>query len=568
MNPYEITIGGKVYTVTADSQEEAEGMAREEAARIANGTSSFLKNPNAQEVAPADRPKNIRFLPKEQSLLETISQMGIEGGSEAVGATLGQAIGAPLVPFTFGASVPVGGAMGATAGYFAGKAMTGNRPTAGEAAAAAVTGAIPGATQAKMAVKAGTSAVARAAAREALINVGAAATQTAIDRGELPSAEQVVIGAGGGATGSLVSPAVSRFITDNQPLTKAMQKDIDTAVQQETTRLATERGIKILPSSVKANQVVGALEFLAGPSDTVREYAHKNAAVTLALVRKELGMPVDAVIDIPAIKAVKAEAGAAYDEAAKVSPRAATALEEFKKNRDYAQSYYLSANQLTAKQRTEALEQAKAYQAKADAYWNVIAKEADASGKKGPNGERFIEYLEAQKKRYAKAAIVEEAFGEGSGVVAANIISKARENGGKLLDGELQVIHRLAQAFPREMADPAGKSLPSISFNRLVTLGAASGAVAGGATGYLDPATAATIAAFAASAPRVARSALSSDAIQNNYLNRSFVMNLPPDFTANLTDKYIKSASRTQKQEETAPAAGFKPRTLGRTFAP
>jgi hypothetical protein len=102
----------------------------------------------------------------------------------------------------------------------------------------------------------------------------------------------------------------------------------------------------------------------------------------------------------------------------------------------------------------------------------------------------------------------------------------------------------------------------------LVTLGAASGAVAGGATGYLDPATAATITAFAASAPRLARSALSSDAIQKNYLNRNFVQSLPPDFTANLTDKYIKSASRTQKNEQPAPAAGFQPRTLGRTFAP
>jgi hypothetical protein len=66
----------------------------------------------------------------------------------------------------------------------------------------------------------------------------------------------------------------------------------------------------------------------------------------------------------------------------------------------------------------------------------------------------------------------------------------------------------------------------------------------------------------------MARTALSSDAIQKNFLNKNFVQSLPPDFTANLTDKYIKSASRTQKQEETAPAAGFKPRTLGRTFAP
>lgn len=560
MNKFEVVHEGNIYTVQANSQEEADSF-------VKSGVALQRQQPTSQ-AQQAERATNVRFLPKEQGVGQAIGQMATEAGAEAAGAAIGQSVGAPFAPATFGASIPVGGAIGATAGYLAGKAMTGQSPTVGEAAAAAITGAIPGATQAKMAARAGANAIARAAAKEALINVGAAATQTAIDRGELPSAEQVIIGAGGGAAGSLASPAVSRFLTENKPLTKAIKKDIDTAVQQETTRLATERGIKILPSSVKSNQVVGALEFLAGPSDTVREYAHKNAAVTLALVRKELGMPVDAVIDIPAIKAVKAEAGAAYDEAAKVSPRAATALEEFKKNRDYAQSYYLSANQLTAKQRTEALEQAKAYQAKADAYWKVIAKEADASGKKGPGGERFIDYLEAQKKRYAKAAIVEEAFGEGSGVVAANIISKARENGGKLLDGELQVIHRLAQAFPREMADPAGKSLPSVSFNRLVTLGAASGAVAGGATGYLDPATAATIAAFAASAPRVARSALSSDAIQKNYLNRSFAQNLPPDFTANLTDKYIKSASRTQKQEETAPAAGFKPRTLGRTFAP
>jgi hypothetical protein len=560
MNKFEVVHEGNIYTVQANSQEEADNF-------VKSGGALQRQQPMA-EAQQAGRATNIRFLPKEQSVGQMIGQMATEAGAEAAGAAIGQSVGAPFAPATLGASVPVGGAIGATAGYLAGKAMTGQSPTIGEAAAAAITGAIPGATQAKMAARTGANAVARIAAKEALINVGAAATQTALDRGELPSAEQVIIGAGGGAAGALASPAVSRFLTENKPLTKAIKKDIDTAVQQETTRLATERGIKILPSSVKSNQVVGALEFLAGPSDTVREYAHKNAAVTLALVRKELGMPVDAVIDIPAIKAVKAEAGAAYDEAAKVSPRAATALEEFKKNRDFAQSYFLSANQLTAKQRTEALEQAKAYQAKADAYWKVIAKEADASGKKGPGGERFIDYLEAQKKRYAKAAIVEEAFGEGSGVVAANIISKARENGGKLLDGELQVIHRLAQAFPREMADPAGKSLPSVSFNRLVTLGAASGAVAGGATGYLDPATAATIAAFAASAPRVARSALSSDAIQKNYLNRSFVQNLPPDFTANLTDKYIKSASRTQKQEEPALVAGFKPRTLGRTFGP
>ena len=560
MNKFEVVHEGNIYTVQANSQEEADNF-------VKSGGALQRQQPMA-EAQQAGRATNVRFLPKEQSVGQMIGQMATEAGAEAAGAAIGQSVGAPFAPATLGASVPVGGAIGATAGYLAGKAMTGQSPTIGEAAAAAITGAIPGATQAKMAARTGANAVARIAAKEALINVGAAATQTALDSGELPSAEQVIIGAGGGAAGALASPAVSRFLTENKPLTKAIKKDIDTAVQQETTRLATERGIKIIPSSVKSSQVVGALEFLAGPSDTVREYAHKNAAVTLALVRKELGMPVDAVIDIPAIKAVKAEAGAAYDEAAKVSPRAATALEEFKKNRDFAQSYFLSANQLTAKQRTEALEQAKAYQAKADAYWKVIAKEADASGKKGPGGERFIDYLEAQKKRYAKAAIVEEAFGEGSGVVAANIISKARENGGKLLDGELQVIHRLAQAFPREMADPAGKSLPSVSFNRLVTLGAASGAVAGGATGYLDPATAATIAAFAASAPRVARSALSSDAIQKNYLNRSFVQNLPPDFTANLTDKYIKSASRTQKQEEPAPAAGFKPRTLGRTFGP
>ena len=560
MNKFEVVHEGNIYTVQANSQEEADNF-------VKSGSALQRQQPMA-EAQQTGRATNVRFLPKEQSVGQMIGQMATEAGAEAAGAAIGQSVGAPFAPATLGASVPVGGAIGATAGYLAGKAMTGQSPTIGEAAAAAITGAIPGATQAKMAARTGANAVARIAAKEALINVGAAATQTALDRGELPSAEQVIIGAGGGAAGALASPAVSRFLTENKPLTKAIKKDIDTAVQQETTRLATERGIKILPSSVKSNQVVGALEFLAGPSDTVREYAHKNAAVTLALVRKELGMPVDAVIDIPAIKAVKAEAGAAYDEAAKVSPRAATALEEFKKNRDFAQSYYLSANQLTAKQRTEALEQAKSYQSKADAYWKVIAKEADASGKKGPGGERFIDYLEAQKKRYAKAAIVEEAFGEGSGVVAADIISKARENGGKLLDGELQVIHRLAQAFPREMADPAGKSLPSVSFNRLVTLGAASGAVAGGATGYLDPATAATIAAFAASAPRVARSALSSDAIQKNYLNRSFVQNLPPDFTANLTDKYIKSASRTQKQEEPAPAAGFKPRTLGRTFGP
>jgi hypothetical protein len=559
MNKFEVVHQGNIYTVEANSQEEADQFVKGGAA---------LRGPSADATQQSSKTTGVKFMPQGRGALDVARDVAIEAGAEATGASLGQAIGAPLAVGTFGASIPVGGAIGGTVGYLAGKMATGGTPTMGEAAAAAISGAVPGATQAKMATKAALNPIARAAAKEALINVGAMATQSAIDRGELPSAEQVVLAAGGGAAGQLASPAVSRFLTENKPLTKAIKSDIDKTVQQETTRLATERGIKILPSSVKSNQVVGALEFLAGPSETVREYAHKNAAVTLALVRKELGMPVDAVIDIPAIKAVKAEAGAAYDEAGKISPRAATALEEFKKNRDYAQSYYLTANQLTAKQRTDALEQAKSYQAKADAYWNVISKEASRAGKKGPDGQPFIKYLEDQKKRYAKAAIIEDAFGEGSGVVSADIIRKASENGGKLLDGELQVIHRMAQAFPREMADPAGKSLPSMSFNRLVTLGVASGAVAGGATGYLDPATAATITAFAASAPRLARAGLSSDAIQKNYLNKNFVQSLPPDFTANLTDKYIKSASRTQKNEQPAPAAGFQPRTLGRTFAP
>lgn len=463
-----------------------------------------------------------------QAVKEFAATTALEGGGAAVGQLAGAA-GGPLAP----ATVPIGGAIGGGLGYVANQFRKGEPVTMGGLASAAVLGAVPGGPLAKAPAK----AVAVEAAKQVAAAEVAAASQTLLDEGRLPSVSEAAAVAATAALGT----AAAKGIDTSARMTRAQKAKINNAVEDETIKIAQAAGFKILPSRVKSSKVAAALEYLAGKEATASEMALINANVTLGLIRKELGLDPKEVIDLAAIESVKKRAGDVYQKAKNISTTAANAVENYKKYKEYANSYWHDANSPLNGNRTDSRIKAEEWDAKADAEWAVI--EAQAKGAGVP--EVMAELTEA-KKLYAKASLVEQAFNEGSGKVSAEIISAAAKNRGKLLDGELEVIHRVARTFPQTMGNVERKSSAGVVFNRLTSLAAI------GATGYYaNVPSAAVLTGLMVAAPRASREALLSEAGQKLLTTRYYNPALKQDLAA----KAAQVGFSSQGQPVTQPRA-------------
>lgn len=466
---------------------------------------------------------------------EFLASTALEGGGAAVGQMVGAA-GGPAAPVT----VPIGGAVGGSLGYVANQFRKGESPTLGGIASAATLGAVPGGSLA--------GAPAKTVAKEALKQVAAAevaaAAKTLLDEKRLPTVSEAGLVAATAALGT----AAARGVDTSSRVSKAELAKINNAVEDETIKIAQNAGYRIIPSRVKNSKVAAALEYLGGKDATAAEMAITNANVTLGLIRKELGLDPKEVIDLDSIARVKAQAGFVYEKAANISPSAKSAVEDYKRFKEYANSYWHDANSPMAGNRADSRIKAKEYDAKADAEWAKIEAEARrvgmATGHAGVP--EIMNELTQAKRLYAKASLVEQAFNEGSGKISADIISKAAKNRGQLLDGELEVIHRVASAFPQTMGETERKAGAGIVFNRLTTLAAI------GATGYYtNVPTAAALTGLAAITPSAARSALMSDMGQKMLTTRFY----DPAIKQDLAAKVVQMGSSMQGQPQTQPKA-------------
>ena len=155
--------------------------------------------------------------PQEQG--PSIGRMAADTGIEVGGAIAGQLAGAPLAPFTFGASIPVGGAIGGAAANIAvqkGQIARGEREdfSFGELAVATGLSAIPGGKAVKGGATLGKT-IAKRSIQGAGISAGSELGKTLIDEGRAPTAEEFTTALAfgtltGGALGG-VETAVSKY---------------------------------------------------------------------------------------------------------------------------------------------------------------------------------------------------------------------------------------------------------------------------------------------------------------------------------------------------------------------
>jgi hypothetical protein len=261
--------------------------------------------------------------------------------------------------------------------------------------------------------------------------------------------------------------------------------------------------------------------------------------VTKALVRRAIGLPVDEVLDLKAIKGVMEREGMVYGEVEAISPLAKTALTKFREARDLSRAYWKENDKMGT---VVSEREAKKADAAAKSYLAVIEKELKRNG----TPELYDKFQKA-RVTISKAHLIEDAFDTGSGTVMADIIAKRRKSGDTITTGELEIIANFAEAFPRSSDNKIERAAQSVVHPILASSAAYSAFYAGGA-----PAAAST-AAIALMAPRGVREFLLSDAVQRSAIESSFKPRIPQDFSASVAQRAPMEMFRNPapKQEKT-----------------
>lgn len=211
---------------------------------------------------------------------ETLKSAAIQGGPPAVG----QAIGAPMAPYTFGAAPVVLGGLGGLGGYLADSYRTGNDPTWGGAIGATLAGATPGLPFAQ-----GAKQIAQRAVTQGVINTGIAQIQKATDGGGALTGGEVAQQFVGGAASDLGMRAVGKAVGAG---TKAMPKttrEVDDSLRLQHAKEIIKRGGAIPPREIgRGSELIGSI---AEQASTYQAISRKNAPIFQQMIREELELP-------------------------------------------------------------------------------------------------------------------------------------------------------------------------------------------------------------------------------------------------------------------------------------
>lgn len=144
-----------------------------------------------------------------------------------------------------------------------------------------------------------------------------ALTGGATTEGDLAErASAAVGGAIGGGVGKVAGDAIgagANFIAGRAAQKAAADKAAN-AGKDAALAAARGNGYVVTPSQADAGSVAArALEALGGKIKTQQAASVKNQGVTNALARRSLGLPKDALIDVPVLQQLRTQAGAAYD---------------------------------------------------------------------------------------------------------------------------------------------------------------------------------------------------------------------------------------------------------------
>lgn len=472
--------------------------------------------------------------PRARGNIGLLSDIALEGG----GATAGQALGALAAPYTFGASVPIGGALGGAIGNYASqkrRVLAGEQTSVmpGQILSSALTGAIPGASL----ESAGARSMVREGAKQAAGGVAGRALETMVDEGRLPSGTEVAITSALPAIGGAVG---QRLQSGNS----AVQAAVADAATENATRRATlaagrGAGYVLPPSQVNPSALTNTLESIGGKAAMGQEAAIRNQRVTNRLAKEALGIPENVDITETVLEGIRAAEARPYQAIGQLADRARTDLDALLQSTQASSAHQTAANQAVpavadrirslstiaaadvnalrdARFRAnqgfrhyersadpDALTAARSAQAEADALETAIEQAAVEAGTP-----QVVDQLRAARQRIAQTYDVERALNLGDANVSAPIIGKALDKG-KPLSGPLATIGEFAEAFPSAVRE--GSKVPTPGVSALLPIGAVLSGAAGNAA--FGPAGMALAAAPFARGP--VRSLLLSEPYQN-----------------------------------------------------
>lgn len=236
---------------------------------------------------------------------------------------------------------------------------------------------------------------------------------------------------------------------------------------------AREAGYVIPPTQAKESLVNRVLEGTAGKVTTAQNASAKNQEVTHKLVSKALGLPEEEVIVPEVLKDIRKEAGAVYNEVAKLPVQPAV-LPSSVMNRpgspEINPAKLVYDLRLT---RNNADAYFKAYERSADPVQLTRAKEAKAAATQIENTledyakslgrEDLLPAMRDARQLMAKTYTVEKALNPVSGTVDARAIARELKKG-KPLTEELKTVGEFAAQFPKaaQVTEAMG-SRPQIS---------------------------------------------------------------------------------------------------------
>ena len=298
---------------------------------------------------------------------------------------------------------------------------------------------------------------------------------------------------------------------------KSAAANLGTSIRKDTLKEARSVGYVVEPSSVKPSAVVGKLENVAGKAAVAQDATVRNQAVTNGLAAKSIGLPEDTPLSMPVLEEVRKRAAAPYEEVEALRASATdlpwfsryhsqNLMDELKQARSDTSALYRQYHT----SQTPSVDMLKAAEASAknvESIENDIEMIAKAAGKP-----ELVKQLAASRQLFARTYDVEKALNVGSGNISAPIIGRMLDKD-RPLSGELKIIGKFAQAFPRVAREADNVPPPSVS-----GVDAASSALLGVAgVGAAGPAG-----AIAAGAPLLrgpARNIVLSNKVQNALTN-------------------------------------------------
>lgn len=331
------------------------------------------------------------------------------------------------------------------------------------------------------------------------------AIQTAIGAAAVPAgglagaAQGAAVGAASGAaaqttkelTGSDLLAAAVGMATPFaiKALTDSSKQLLMTPTKKQTLADARAAGYVVEPSSVRTPS--SKLETVAGKASIAQEAAVRNQETTNKLAAKALGLPEDTPMSMDLLDNVRAKAAVPYQEIEKLRgsnqanmpwfPRyhSASLLDELKQARADRTALY---RQYDRAGDPALLKAAKAMDSTVSSLETDIENVAKAAGKP-----ELVPQLKAARELYARTYDIERALNLGDGNISAPIIGRMLDQG-RPLTGELAIIGRFAQAFPRVAREVASVPPPAVSGTDAAAsalLGAGGAAAAGSPAGVI-----------------------------------------------------------------------------------